>query len=291
MPLNNLMGRGMPHLFGRYSLPDVMGRLFHRDHGDVPMTPTQYTGGLTGGSYQAPGLPPLNAPDLNIHTGDPGSYYNSTPPGGTASWQNAYGGGSSFSGGDSMTPSMTTLNPAPSYTPPDWSSYLNAPDLNIKTGNGGGSAGGMGGMGGGNGGGMYTSGTLGGGTAVDPSQWGAFGLGGDSGPANGGIGQGYALQMLSGGMHEGGGFGGGSMAGFMARPQTGGALPPQAAPNLLTGGGLPPQSMPARTGGGLPPQAGLTVRTGGPTPAQQMPQNRLGGLGGGYNFGMGGYLR
>jgi hypothetical protein len=274
MPLNNLMGRGMPHLFGRYSLPDVMGRLFHRDHGDVPMTPTQYTGGLTGGSYQAPGLPPLNAPDLNIHTGDPGSYYNPAP-----------------SGGDSMTPSMTTLNPGPGYTPPDWSSYLNAPDLNIKTGNGngGGSAGGMGGMGGmggGNGGGMYTGGTLGGGTAVDPSQWGAFGIGG----SDAGNSVPYYTRYATG-MGESGGFGGGSITGFMARPQTGGALPPQAAPNFLTGGGLPPQSMPARTGGGLPPQAGLTVRTGGPIPAQQVPQNRLGGLGGGYNFGMGGYLR
>jgi hypothetical protein len=143
-----------------------------------------------------------------------------------------------------MTPSMTTLNPGPGYTPLDWSSYLNAPDLNIKTGNGGGGAGGgMSGMGGGSGGGgMYTGGTLGGGTAVDPSQWGAFGLGGDSGPANGGIGQDYALQMMSGGMHEGGGFGGGSMASFLAGPRvpTAGGVPS----GIRTGGGLPAQAPP-----------------------------------------------
>jgi hypothetical protein len=251
---DNLLGR-MPHLFGRYSLPDVMSRLFHREHGDTPMTPTQYTGGLAGGSY-TPSNFPLNAPSTNVN----------------------------YTGGDPMTPSMTALNPGAGYTPPDWSSYLNAPDLAVKTGNGGGSAGAVGHSTGSTGGSTFSGnssgGTLGGGTAVDPSQWGAFGFGGDSGPVNGGIGPGYALQLMSGGMHESGGFGGGGLAGLMARPQSGGALPPQSnAPNILTGGGLAPQ--PA-----------MTVRTGGAGQSQQMPQNRLGGFGvAGYNAGMGGYLR
>jgi hypothetical protein len=248
---DNFLGR-MPHLFGRYSLPDVMGRLFHRDHGDTPMAPTQYTGGLAGGSYM-PSNFPLNPPSTSVN----------------------------YTGGDPMTPSMGTLNPGAGYTPPDWSTYLQNPDLTIKTGdNGGGTSAGhsTGSTGGSTFTGNSSGGTLGGGYAVDPSQWGAFGLGGDSGPVNGGIGSGYALQLMGGGMHEGGGFGGG-LAGFMARPQTGGALPPQSnAPNVLTGGGLPPQ-------------AAMAVRTGGGSQVQQMPQNRLGGFGGGYNFGMGGRLR
>jgi hypothetical protein len=188
------------------------------------------TGNLQGPGYQAPGLPPLNAPDFNIHTGDPGSYYNQAPSG-SASWQNAYGGGSSSSGGNTMTPSTTTLNPGPGYTPPDWSSYLQKPDLTIKTGNGG-SGQPSGSSGGGTFSGNSSGGTLGGGYAVDPSQWGAFGLGGDSGPVNGGIGPGYALQMMSGGMHEGGGVGGmGAVASFLAGkrvPGNTGIVPPRA---------------------------------------------------------------
>jgi hypothetical protein len=260
---DNLLGR-MPHLFGRYSLPDVMSRLFHREHGDTPMTPTQYTGGLAGGSY-TPSNFPLNAPSTSVN----------------------------YTGGDPMTPSMTALNPGAGYTPPDWSSYLNAPDLTVKTGNGGGSAGAVGQPTGSTGGSTFSGnssgGTLGGGYVVDPSQWGALGFGGDSGPVNGGIGSGYALQLMSGGMHEGGGVGGG-LAGFMARPQTGGALPPQQGntgivpPNVLTGGGLAPQQAFApQTGGG-----GQMQRQ----PIPGMPQNRLGGFGvAGYNAGMGGYLR
>jgi hypothetical protein len=204
------------------------------------------TGNVQFPSYQAPGLPPLNAPDFNINTGDPSSYYNPAPStSGGANWQNGYGAGGGYSqgggygGGGSMTPSVTTLNPGPSYTPPDWSTYLNAPDLTIKTDNSGGNGGGnsaghstgsTGGMShGSGGGGMYTSGTLSGGYAVDPSQWGAFGIGGDSGPVNGGVGQGYALQLLSGGMHEGGGFGQG--ASFLAGRRVPRGVPPR------TGGG------------------------------------------------------
>jgi hypothetical protein len=236
------------------------------------------TGNVQFPSYQAPGLPPLNAPDFNINTGDPSSYYNPAPStSGGANWQNGYGAGGGYSqggggvidpvslnpgngyqqspdfgglhspdftihtGGNTggMTPSTTGGLTPPSYTPPDWSTYLNAPDLTIKTDNSGGNGGGnsaghstgsTGGMShGSGGGGMYTSGTLSGGYAVDPSQWGAFGIGGDSGPVNGGVGQGYALQLLSGGMHEGGGFGQG--ASFLAGRRVPRGVPPR------TGGG------------------------------------------------------
>jgi hypothetical protein len=240
---DNLLGR-MPHLFGRYSLPDVMSRLFHRDHGDAPMTPMQYTGGLAGGSY-TPSSFPLNPPSSNVH----------------------------YTGGDPMTPSVGTLNPGAGYTPPDWSTYLQNPDLTIKTGdNGSGNNAGhsTGSTGGSTFSGNSSGGTLGGGYVVDPSQWGAFGIGG----SDAGNSVPYYTRFATG-MGESGGFGGG----FMARPQTGGALPPQSnAPNVLTGGGLPPQ-------------AAMAVRTGGGGQVQQVAQNRLGGFGGGYNFGMGGRLR
>jgi hypothetical protein len=82
-------------------------------------------------------------------------------------------------------------------------------------------------------------------------------------------------------------------------PMLGGGLPPQSMP-MRTGGGLPPMQqgntgiVPPNilSGGGLPPQQMPMVRTGGyDAPQQQMPQNRLAGFGGGYNFGLGGYLR
>jgi hypothetical protein len=207
------------------------------------------TGNVQFPGYQAPGLPPLNAPDFNIHTGDPSSYYNPAPStSGGANWQNGYGagggysqGGGGYGGGDSMTPSMTTLNPGPSYTPPDWSTYLNAPDLTIKTDNGGGNPNGGGQnvgqhMGGGStsptghttngGGGMYTSGTLGGGSVVDPSAWGMFGIGGSDAGDTASI-----KARTSTGMGEsGGGFG--TMASFLAgRRVPRGVIPPR------TGGG------------------------------------------------------
>jgi hypothetical protein len=251
------LGRfSLPNLLGRYSLPAVLGRMFHHE-GDTHMQPS--TTGLQGGGYSyQPNFGGLNAPDLNFN---------------------------GYTGGDQYTPSMTTLNPSPGVQPIDAPLY--APDLNIKTGNGGGSLGGMsGGHSTNGGGGMYTSGTLGGGSVVDPSQWGAYGIGGDSGPANGGIGQGYQLQMMSGGAHEGSGVGGGAFASFLAGnrpgPATGGGLPAMQQSNT----GMPPNVL---TGGGYPAQMAPRVGTGGALPAQQQrPQNRLGG---GYNFGMGGLLR
>jgi hypothetical protein len=82
-------------------------------------------------------------------------------------------------------------------------------------------------------------------------------------------------------------------------PRFGGGMPPQAVPMPQTGGPMqamqqgntgimPPNVL---TGGGYPAQMAMNVGTGGGMQPQQMPQNRLGGMGGGYNFGMGGYLR
>jgi hypothetical protein len=241
--------------------------------------------GLGSGASYTPDFGQLNAPDLNIHTSDPGSYYNPAPStSGGANWQNGYGGGYSqsggggYSGGGTMTPSTVPLNPGPGYTPPDWSSYLNAPDLTIKTSNGSNGGGNNAGHSTGSTGGSTFSGnssggTLGGGYAVDPSQWGALGLGGDSGPVNGGIGQGYALQLMSGGMHEGGmgGFGGGNVPTFLGAKRAANGNPGIVPPNLQTGGAMTPQSTfqtaaagwlnalagrPIRPGGGLPPTQG-----------------------------------
>jgi len=149
-----------------------------------------------------------------------------------------------------MTPGQVPLDTSGGYGYQGWSGGIDHNIPGIRTG---------GSTGGGHttngGGGLYTSGTLGGGTAVDPSQWGAYGLGGDGGPDNGGIGQGYALQLMSGGMHEGGGSGGqgaGVLAGLLAGRRT-----------PATGGGLAPQSLPVRTGGGLPPYMRPPVKPGG----------------------------
>jgi hypothetical protein len=204
----------------------TLGRfIYDRAHNRVGQ-PTQ-VGLNNGGSYTPPsdfsGYS-LNPPDVNIQYGTDGG----------------------------MTPDMTQFNvPGATYTPPDWNSYLQKPDLTIKTGNGGGTTGGYSGFSG-----NSSGGTLGGGYVVDPSQWGMFGLGGDSGPVNGGTGPGYQLQLMSGGMHEGGGAGGGTgtgLAAFMARrngTQTGGGLPAQS-PTAFTGGGLPAYLQPpVKPGGG-----------------------------------------
>jgi hypothetical protein len=141
-----------------------------------------------------------------------------------------------------MQPGTVPLDTSGGYSYGDVPTDIDRNIPGVRTG--GGSGGGSMGRGSA-GGGLYTSGTLGGGSVVDPSQWGAYGIGGDGGPQNGGIGQGYALQLLSGGMHEGGGslgLGSGVMPSFLAgkrAPTTGGRLAPQAVPTR-TGGGLPP---------------------------------------------------
>jgi hypothetical protein len=197
--------------------------IYDRTHRGVGQ-PTQTPLSTGGGSNYTPDFGGLNAPDFNIRTDDPG-YYNPAPStSGGANWQNGYGtGGYSYNGGDSMTPSMTTLNPGPSYTPPDWSTYLQNPDFTIKTGdNGGGNNAGhsTGSTGGSTFSGNSSGGTLGGGYAVDPSQWGAFGIGG----SDAGNSVPYKTQYATG-MGESGGGGIGGLAAFMAakrKPQTGG---------------------------------------------------------------------
>jgi hypothetical protein len=228
----------------------TLGRFIY----DRTRQPTQTLN--TGGGYNyTPDFGGLNAPDFNIR----GGYGPGNMP---AGWDGT--------GGDVT---FTNLNPGAGYTPPDWSSYLQNPDLTIKTDDGNGSGGGQNvgqhGTGGSmsptghttnGGGGMYTSGTLSGGYAVDPSQWGAFGIGGDGGPQDS---TGYYQSISTRMSDPGGGVGAGSglLGGLLARRRTGntGIVPP----SVQTGGGLPAQSVGAFTGGGLPAYLRPPVKPGG----------------------------
>lgn len=201
----------------------TIGRIIY-DHRHNVGKPTQYTGGLSGGySYQPPdysGM--LNGPDLNPRVGDGntgiippsmgngwtnyGSYVETST--GTPGWQNGYGAGNFGQSDGSFTPSTTTLYPGPNYQPIDFP--LNGPDLNVHTGNGSGNS--YGGFSG-----NSSGGTLGGGTVVDPSAWGMFGLGGDGGEQDS---TGRVAATSTGRFESGGG-----LAGLMAKrrpPQTGG---------------------------------------------------------------------
>jgi hypothetical protein len=229
------MPRSLSDLFGRYSLPNVMGRLGHRiggmfHHGDntgiVPPDfnpgPISQTGGLTQTGY-TPG-------DFNISN----PYTNPSVGGQTSG--GGYGGGMS--------------DPF-----------------------GGGFLGGM--SGGGHSSGGQWGGTLGGGTALDPSQWGGlfnndagnsvpyhtqFGGMGESG----GIGDRHLLpkwQQLAAQHHMGTGGNGPSYDSSGINPggmYTGGNLPPQTQ-HMGTGGNLPAQEHPMQRhfGGDKQPPGGL----------------------------------
>jgi hypothetical protein len=209
------------------------GRMFYERHHNGVGQPTQYGGDLGGQYYYTPWTGGINNQIPGVNTG-----YN---VGGTG--LNSGSGYTNWTGGinGSVPPIQYGTDGGMTQVPLDttggytYQGYGGGIDRNlpgIRTGSTGGhSTNG--------GGGLYTSGTLGGGSVVDPSQWGAYGLGGDSGPDNGGIGSGYALQLMSGGMHEGGGQGlGNFLAGkrvVAGIPRTGGALPPNAYGK--TGGG------------------------------------------------------
>lgn len=215
------MPRSLSDLFGRYSLPNVMGRLGHRiggmfHHGDntgiVPPDfnpgPISQTGGLTQTGY-TPG-------DFNISN----PFVNPQVGGGSNT-----GGG--YGGGQMSDPF------------------------------GGGFLGGMGGSSSGYHG-NSSGGTLGGGSALDQSQWGALGFGGN-GPGNS-----VPYHSQFGGMGEGGGFAGGPFLQMLRdrhQQHTGGNLPAQGYDSsginpggMYTGGALPPQTHQMGTGGNLPAQ-------------------------------------
>lgn len=107
----------------------------------------------------------------------------------------------------------------------------------------------------------------------------------------------YGQNMADGEYGNRMGFGLHPAFAFMA--QNGGGLPPMYQPAPHTGGPLMPQQqgnggiMPPNilAGGGLPPQQMPVARAGGPGQMMQQAPNRLGGFGGGYNNGLGGYLR
>lgn len=214
-------------LFGRYSLPSVMGRLghrigglFHHDGGGEPVNyPISQVGGLTQQPFTT--------------YNDFGASNGFTDP--------------SVSGGDPSAPLGGNPFVNSQYHGPQSSN----PFGSTFTGN-------------------QSGGTLGGGYVVDPSQWGLFGLGGDSGEQDS---TGRKSQFATH-MGEGGGLGG-HLAGFYARRGmgTGGNLPANGGINpggMYTGGNAPAQPMTMGTGGALQPQTGLPAYMGGPLPPHGM---------------------
>jgi hypothetical protein len=196
------------------------------------------TSGL-GSTPYTPYNPSLNAPNLNPQIG--GNY--------GVSGSGPFGGGSAYSPSNPTigAPSMNVntgggyqVSQAPGlgnaqYTPPP-TPALNAPNLNPSIESGPGPSGGGLAPSPGPGGGFTgnsSGGTLGGGTSVDPSQWGQFGFGGGTNPGRGFMGQ---LISQYGGMTSDRGAGGGNPVGFPAAGNTG-IVPPHMA---TTGGGLPP---------------------------------------------------
>lgn len=214
----------LPNLFGKYSLPSVMGRLghrigglFHHDNGgDLGNYPVSQVGGLTQQPFSTYGnFGTSGFTDPSVSGGD--------APLGDNPFVN------------SQTPQQPQGNPFGSGT----------------TGN-------------------TSGGTLGGGTPIDPSDWGSLGFGADN------VGDSARFYNQFGRPGEGSGFGGRGLIGsgfFRTSHQpTGGNLPAQGYDSsginpggMYTGGNLPAQGGMA-TGGGLPPQS-YGMGTGGNDPA------------------------
>lgn len=214
--------------FGRKGAP---GYEYNPDHSGDPNgrgggLASAYTGSLGGQMPFNPDNPSLSGPSTNVLTGGGNEPLGQTP------WNP---GQANFQ-----------LNDAP-YT------GLYGPSTDVQTGGdapsgGGGNTGVQRGAGNpamtGGFTGNRSGGVLGGGTAVDPSQWGQFGFGG-SDTGSGGAGLGYQTAMLSGGM---GAAESGRGAGFMGSP-----LAMAAALRARTGGGMRPSQITPRTGGGMKP--------------------------------------
>jgi hypothetical protein len=189
----------------------TIGRTIYERHHNGVGQPTQYGGDLGGQYDYTPWTGGINNQIPGVNTGYDVGGTGLNGGSGYTNWKGGINGSVppiqyGTDGGMTQVPLDTTGG----YTYQGYGGGIDRNLPGIRTGSGHSTNGG---------GGLYTSGTLGGGSVVDPSQWGAYGLGGsdagDSVP--------YKTQFATGMGESGGGLGG--LPAFMAarrRPQTGG---------------------------------------------------------------------